>query len=125
MRIDPAIRNQHSPGGHLMRSKCLVNSLVMLGVAVLMSSSAWAQAGKWSVPRTPWGDPDLQGLWPANDMQGTPYERPESFGTRATLNDKEFAERQSARERQIKADGEVFVPEGQRTGIGGPYHRSA
>ena len=91
-----------------------------------MSSSAWAQTPKsWSVPRTPWGDPDIQGRWPANDMQGTPYERPESFGTRATLNDKEFAERQAARERQVRADGEVFVPQGQRTGIGGPSHWSA
>src|SRR4030095_3578639 len=104
-----------------MRSRSLVNTLVILGAAVLMSSSAWAQTSKsWSAPRTPWGDPDIQGRWPANDMQGTPYERPESFGTRATLNDKEFAERQAARERQIKADGEVFVPQGQRTGIGRP-----
>src|SRR4029434_10865287 len=101
------------------------NTLGMVLVAVLMSSNAWAQAAKWSVPRTPWGDPDIQGLWPANDMQGTPYERPESFGTRGTLNDKEFAERQAARERQIKADGEVFVPQGQRTGIGGPSHWTA
>src|SRR5512139_4204064 len=103
-----------------MRSRYLVNSLVMFGVAVLMSSSAWAQAAKWSVPRTPWGDPDIQGLWPANDMQGTPYERAEELGTRATLNDQEFAARQDARARQVKADGEVYVPPGQRTGIGGP-----
>ena len=107
-----------------MRSRYLAKSLVMFSVAVLMSSNAWAQAPKWNVPRTPWGDPDIQGLWPANDMQGTPYERPESFGTRATLNDKEFAERQAARERQVRADGEVYV-QGQRTGIGGPSHWSA
>ena len=74
-----------------MRSRCFVKTLVMFCAAVLMSSSAWAQAKSWTVPRTQWGDPDIQGSWPANDMQGTPYERPESFGTRATLNDKEFA----------------------------------
>ena len=96
-----------------MRSRYLVTTLVMFSAAILMSSSAWAQTKSWSVPRTPWGDPDIQGLWPANDMQGTPYERPESFGTRATLNDKEFAERQAARERQVRADGEVFVPQGR------------
>jgi hypothetical protein len=90
------------------------------------SSSTTAKAAKqWTVPRTPWGDPDIQGLWPSNDMQGTPYERPESLGTRATLNDKEFAERQAARERQVRADGEVFVASGTRTGIGGPSHWSA
>ena len=116
-----------------MRSRYLVATLVLL-VAVVLPMTAAAQtsassndkaAKPWTAPRTPWGDPDIQGLWPANDMQGTPYERPESFGTRATLNDKEFAERQAARERQIKADGEVFVPQGQRTGIGGPSHWSA
>ena len=117
-----------------MRSRYLVTTLVLL-VAVVLPMTAAAQttpassndkaAKPWIAPRTPWGDPDIQGLWPANDMQGTPYERPESFGTRATLNDKEFSERQAARERQIKADGEVFVPQDQRTGIGGPSHWSA
>ena len=90
------------------------------------SPSASAKAAKvWTVPRTPWGDPDIQGLWPSNDMQGTPYERPESFGTRSTLTDKEFAERQDARARQVRADGEVFVATSTRTGIGGPSHWSA
>jgi hypothetical protein len=58
-------------------------------------------------------------------MQGTPYERPESFGTRATLTDAEFAAREEARARQVRADGEVYVPQGPRTGIGGPSHWSA
>jgi hypothetical protein len=30
----------------------------------------------WSVPRTPWGDPDLQGIWPGTAMMGVPMERP-------------------------------------------------
>jgi hypothetical protein len=119
-----------------MRSRHLVKSVVML-IAVTLAPplAAAAQtaasasndkgARSWTVPRTPWGDPDIQGLWPANDMQGTPYERPESFGTRATLTDEEFAAREAARERQVRADGEVFVPAGQRTGIGGPSHWAA
>ena len=37
---------------------------------------ATASGTRWTSPRTPWGDPDLQGLWPSLDMQGTPYERP-------------------------------------------------
>jgi hypothetical protein len=120
-----------------MRSKLDVKALVVLTAVVLalpliaaaQSASASASNDKaarsWTVPQTPWGDPDIQGLWPANDMQGTPYERPESFGTRATLNDAEFAAREEARARQARADGEVFVPQGSRTGIGGPSHWSA
>lgn len=88
------------------------------------ATAAKASTG-WTVPRTPWGDPDLSGLWPANDMQGTPYERPEELGTRATLNDQEFAARQDARERQVRSDGEVYVAQGTRAGIGGPSHWSA
>jgi hypothetical protein len=30
----------------------------------------------WRVPRTPWGDPDLQGIWPGTAMMGVPIERP-------------------------------------------------
>jgi hypothetical protein len=120
-----------------MRSRPVAKAFVLLitiGLALpwtvaAQSTSAAASDSKaarsWTVPRTPWGDPDIQGLWPANDMQGTPYERPESFGTRATLTDEEFAARQEARTRQAKADGEVYVPQGQRTGIGGPSHWSA
>ena len=112
-----------------MRSRHLAQALVILVAAALalpvVAASQTTASGSWTVPRTPWGDPDIQGLWPANDMQGTPYERPEAMGTRATLNDEEFAAREAARERQAKADGEVYVPQGQRTGIGGPSHWSA
>lgn len=98
---------------------------VVAAQATGSSSNNVKAAKSWTVPRTPWGDPDIQGLWPSNDMQGTPYERPEALGTRATLNDTEFAERQAARERQVRADSEVFVASGTRTGIGGPSHWSA
>jgi hypothetical protein len=46
-----------------------------------------------ALPRTPWGDPDLQGMWPIDKLNGTPVQRPESFGERRFLTDEEFAER--------------------------------
>jgi hypothetical protein len=53
-----------------------------------------ADAGAaWTPPRTPWGDPDLQGMWPIDKLNGTPLQRPESFGERRLLTDEEFAER--------------------------------
>ena len=45
--------------------------------------------------KTPWGDPDLQGVWPGTDMVGTPLERPKNFGTSNVLTDEEFAQRQA------------------------------
>jgi hypothetical protein len=49
--------------------------------------------GAYAAPRTPWGDPDLQGMWPIDKLNGTPVQRPESFGDRRFLTDEEFADR--------------------------------
>jgi len=77
------------------------------GPAARATSSATASS--WTVPRTPWGDPDLQGLWPSIDMQGTPYERPQQFGDRAALTQQELTERQAQTSRQAEADAETVV----------------
>ncbi len=37
------------------------------------------------VPKTPWGDPDLQGMWPS--VWGVPLERPKNLADRAALSD--------------------------------------
>ena len=42
--------------------------------------------GKW---RTPWGDPDLQGIW--NNGTSTPFARDPQFGDREYLTDEELA----------------------------------
>ena len=41
-------------------------------------------------PRTAWGDPDLQGIWPSDSLVDVPLERDSSFGTRNELTDVEF-----------------------------------
>jgi hypothetical protein len=53
----------------------------------------------YAVPKTPWGDPDLQGKWPGTDLVGVPMQRDPKFGTRNTLTEVEFAERKAAAER--------------------------
>ena len=45
------------------------------------------------VPRTAWGDPDLQGVWSSDDMRGVPTQRATQYGNRLYLNDQEYAER--------------------------------
>src|SRR5690606_29498600 len=47
----------------------------------------------WSPPRTAWGDPDLEGMWPLDYINGTPVQRPPEFGERRYLTDEEYAER--------------------------------
>jgi hypothetical protein len=55
------------------------------------SQQASPAAKPYSVPKTPWGDPDLQGTWSTDDMRAVPMQRPEQFAGRAELNDDEFA----------------------------------
>src|SRR3954447_18607040 len=60
---------------------------------VTPSGSTPSSAGASTAPRTAWGDPDLQGMWPIDKLNGTPLQRPESFGERALLDDDEYADR--------------------------------
>jgi hypothetical protein len=41
-------------------------------------------------PVTPWGDPDLQGMWPIMHLFATPLQRPAQYGDRARLTDEEW-----------------------------------
>ena len=54
---------------------------------------------KYTVPKTPWGDPDLQGVWSSDDTSGIPRERPKELGNNLYLSDEAFA----ARKKQVDA----------------------
>ena len=56
-----------------------------------MASSAAAQTDSFN---TPWGDPDLQGVWDFRTI--TPFERPEELGDQAFLTAEEVASLESA-----------------------------
>jgi hypothetical protein len=49
-----------------------------------------AAPAKTTVPKTPWGDPDLQGVW--NDATSTPLQRPGAVGAKDVLTDEEAEE---------------------------------
>ena len=67
--------------------------------------------------RTPWGDPDIQGIFTTDDELGVPFERPQQFAGRDVVSDKEFEERQAQAQRQAEVDAEEFVA--ARAGRGG------
>jgi hypothetical protein len=82
-----------------MRARFTMMFAVLFGLIALpppasaqsAAPSRSAAAGSSSVPRTPWGDPDLQGDWTSQGELGVPFERPKEFGTRQELSDGEFA----------------------------------
>jgi hypothetical protein len=105
-------------------SRCVVFIVISLGIVGAQSSLP----GKpYSAPRTPWGDPDLQGMWPGN--VSAPLQRPAEFGERDTLTDAEFAQREAQAKAQAAADSQQYVaasvPAGRAGGRGGPPSPSA
>jgi hypothetical protein len=74
-----------------------IGGLVVLALAWVLSTRLYSQsagtagagAGKYVVPRTAWGDPDLQGQW--NSQTSTPLERPltGALAGKETLTDDE------------------------------------
>ena len=56
----------------------------------------------YTVPRTPWGDPDLQGVWSSDDTSGIPRERPKELGNNLYLSDQAFAARVKQVEQGVK-----------------------
>jgi hypothetical protein len=83
------------------------------------SSATSAGDDSYSPPRTPWGDPDLQGIWPSTHMVGVPLQRDEALGTRSALNDEEFAARQAQFARQQELDNADFDLENTASTPGG------
>lgn len=65
-----------------------VAASIVLGV-LLMYISVLGQAPDDAVTRTPWGHPDLQGIWSSKTQ--TPLERPAQYGVREFLTDEEVA----------------------------------
>jgi hypothetical protein len=101
-----------------------MRTLRILAAALVLSGLVTAQtpAKSYTPPKTSWGDPDLQGLWPATDSIGIPMQRPEGFGSRTVLTDDEFAQREAAAKRTAESDSEEFANPNQRAGINPPSY---
>ena len=78
---------------------------VLAAVAVpALAQAPAAGPSTYKAPRTPWGDPDLQGIWPSTHMVGVPFDRPDEYGNRLFLTDAEFKEREAAAAKQARID---------------------
>jgi hypothetical protein len=95
-------------------------SFVSLAFAGLLASVAAAQApSNYVVPKTPWGDPDLQGKWPGIELVGVPMQRAANLGTRNVLTEEEFKQQQERFARQAAQDEADFDIDANVTPPGG------
>src|SRR5438045_9506823 len=104
--------------------KRLVFTAILIAALPLVAQTpkpAAKAARGYTPPKTPWGDPDLQGQWPA--FANIPMQRPASFGTRVFLTEEEFAQRTKQAQNQSEADSEEFAPaSGGNVGINPPSY---
>ena len=82
----------------------LAGLAVVLAVAAQPIARGQSGSGGRPMPRTPWGDPDLQGTYTSDNSIGVPLARPAQFGTRAELTPEEFAAREKANAEQVARD---------------------
>jgi hypothetical protein len=85
-------------------------------------ATAATSAKKWTQPKTPWGDPDIQGTWTDDDCIGTPMNRPANFGDRLYYTEQELADREKRLETQLQNDLVETVAPDARVGQGPPGH---
>ena len=89
--------------------------------AALKPVSGWIKTSSYVPPRTPWGDPDIQGGYSNVNENGIPFEKPGNFATRQVeeIDDSELAELN--RERNERALASAAGIGGRDTGAG-PVH---
>ena len=110
-----------------MQNKLRAAGITALSISALGTAIALAQPEydpNYEPPRTPWGDPDLQGKWPSTAMVGVPMQRPEDLGDRNWLTEEEFLERVARADRQTETDNAGFdIEDAENTpggAVGGP-----
>ena len=83
-----------------------VASIASAGQAPVKTTASPTSSKPYTPPKTPWGDPDLQGNYTNKYEQGTPFERPDELAGKkqADIQPAELAEivkrRQQARARE-------------------------
>src|ERR1700685_4420617 len=95
------------------RNFAFITALVAVGgtvSAIAQSPAAKATPTKktWAPPRTPDGQPDLQGVWTNNTA--TPLERPKELAGKEFFTETELAENQKREHARVEANEEDGRP---------------
>ena len=92
-----------------MKTRSFLCLFALAAFAVAQTPAAKKSSKNWTVPRTPDGKPDLQGVW--TNATITPMERPANLMGKATLTDAEAkVYEQKNQEELVKQDGQSDGP---------------
>jgi hypothetical protein len=115
---------------HLFRrpivSRLVTTCSAAVGVAVFATAmiSAQSAARPYTSPRTPWGDPDLQGTYTNSDESGIPMARPAQFAGRRPeqVTPEEMAQLMKQRAERIVETSEIIGATTVNNTGAGPQH---
>ena len=97
-------RKSRTVSGRLLLATVLAASPAARHLAAQTTASI-SKPTPWTVPRTPEGQPDLQGVW-ANNV-ATPLERPAELAGKPTLSNTEMARLQAAAAKVFSGTGDA------------------
>ena len=95
-------------------------AIVLIAASVLAAASA----ARAQTPRTPWGDPDLQGSYTNSNESGIPMQRPAEFAgkTLAEITPAELARVMQQRHQQTEKTAAVIGGTAENDTGAGPSH---
>ncbi|MFM1896383.1 MAG: hypothetical protein RLZZ385_1457 [Pseudomonadota bacterium] len=86
----------------------LLLSAIVSVLGLPLATSALAQTDDYTVPRTTWGEPDLQGVW--RNATVMPFERPRELGLKATYTEEEAFALEREAQQAVEEDNEPLDP---------------
>ena len=101
-----------------LAAACTVVAVVVLAPVAVAGQTRSAASDGRTAPVTPWGDPDLQGIWDFRTI--TPMERPAELAGKAVLTAEEAADFEARENRRLNRDlvdpkvgGAIYPPESE------------
>ncbi len=91
----------------------MIKQILVLGgmsIGLLMAQQP-RPARSYTPPKTAWGEPDLQGMWPLNHLIATPFQRQPKYGNRRLMTDEEYAAAQKSAEGRNKRFESGAIPQ--------------
>src|SRR5438874_2520608 len=100
----------------------LLAGLIAISLASSLAGQNRPTAKPWVAPKTPWGDPDLQGTYTSDDCINTPMQRAANLGEKLYYTEEELAQAEARIARQAENDKQEFVAPNAPVSVNPPGH---